>query len=190
MTDDLIQLAYLDAGKIRLRPQWVDLIEVLEDAITSASAPLREKGLTVHLQLEDDAPPVCADREALEQVIGQLLTNAYLASPPGTEIFISARSRMQQRQVNGGVESAPVLEVKFEDRGGGIAPEDLARVFARRYKAENPLIQGLGDTGVGLAIARALIEAHEGEIWVESEAGSGAAFHFVLPAEAEQVVEP
>jgi signal transduction histidine kinase len=190
MTDDLIQLAYLDAGKIRLRPQWVDLIEVLEDAITSASAPLREKGLTVHLQLEDDAPPVCADREALEQVIGQLLTNAYLASPPGTEIFISARSRMQQRQVNGGMESAPVLEVKFEDRGGGIAPEDLARVFARRYKAENPLIQGLGDTGVGLAIARALIEAHEGEIWVESEAGSGAAFHFVLPAEAEQVVEP
>lgn len=190
MMEDLIELSYLDAGKVSLKPEAIDLIEVIEDAITNAAAPLREKGLTVHLQLDDDAPLVCADREAMTKIIGQLLTNAYLASPPGTEISVSARRETLTRQVGGVSQSYDVLHISFEDRGGGIALEDQARVFARKYKAENPLIQGLGDTGVGMAIAKALIEAQSGEIWVDSQPGSGASFNFVLPAEIDIVLEP
>ncbi|MBE2181889.1 MAG: hypothetical protein IAE89_00560 [Anaerolineae bacterium] len=190
MMEDLIELSYLDAGKVSLKPEAIDLIEVLEDAITNASAPLREKGLTVHLQLDDDAPLVCADREAMTKIIGQLLTNAYLASPPGTEIFVSARRETLSRQVSGVTQSYDVLHISFEDRGGGITLEDQPRVFARKYKAENPLIQGLGDTGVGMAIAKALIEAQNGEIWVDSQPGAGASFNFVLPAEIDTVLEP
>ncbi len=78
-----------------------------------------------------------------------------------------------------------MMFVSIEDRGGGIASEDQARVFARKYKAENPLIQGLGDTGVGLAIAKALVEAHGGEIWLETQPGVGSAFNFTLPLEAD-----
>jgi signal transduction histidine kinase len=189
MMDDLIQLSYLDAGKFRLKPQLVNAVEVLEDAISNASAPLREKGLTVNLELDDDAPVVCADRDALLQVIGQLLTNAYLASPTGTQLHVRAKRHMMNRQVGGQVESYPVLLISFEDAGGGIALEDQSRVFARKYKAENPLIQGLGDTGVGLAIAKSLVEAHDGEIWVESKPGRGASFNFILPAEPEQALE-
>lgn len=189
MMDDLIQLSYLDAGKFRLKPQLINAIEVLEDAISNASAPLREKGLTVNLELDDDAPIVCADRDALLQVIGQLLTNAYLASPSGTQLNVRAKRHMMNRQVGGQVESYPVLLISFEDAGGGIALEDQSRVFARKYKAENPLIQGLGDTGVGLAIAKSLVEAHDGEIWVESKPGRGASFNFILPAEPEQALE-
>jgi histidine kinase len=67
------------------------------------------------------------------------------------------------------------------DTGGGIAPEDQRRVFQRLYRADNPLIAGLGDTGVGLSIAKSLVEAQGGRIWVESEMGAGSTFSFVLP---------
>ena len=182
MLDDLIRISFLDAGEFKLMPESVDVIELIEDAITGATNQLREKGLTVHMSLDDDAPPVRADRDAISQIIGQLLTNAYLASPPRSEIFISARTA---RRALGSADHQPVdcLYVSVEDRGGGIAIEDQPRVFARKYKAENPLIQGLGDTGVGLAIAKALVEAHGGEIWMETQANVGSRFNVALPLE-------
>lgn len=181
MLEDLTRISSLDAGRFVLVPQRVDVVSVIEDAITEASISLREKGLTLHLDLEDEMPPARADQEAVTQIIGQLLTNAYLASPPGGEVFIAARR--DSRHSRGSTPDR--VFVSIEDRGGGIAPEDQSRVFARKYKAENPLIQGLGDTGVGLAIARALVEAHGGEIWLESRSGIGSAFNFTLPLELE-----
>ena len=185
MMEDLTRITTLDAGRFTLVPERVDVVSVIEDAITAASTTLREKGLTVHLNLEDGMPPARADHDALSQIIGQLLTNAYLASPPGSEMFVTARR--DSRRTRAGV--ADRVLVSIEDRGGGIAPEDQSRVFARKYKAENPLIQGLGDTGVGLAIARALIEAHGGEIWLESRTGIGSTFSFTLPLELHPEVE-
>jgi signal transduction histidine kinase len=71
------------------------------------------------------------------------------------------------------------------DTGGGIAPEDQRRVFQRLYRADNPLIAGLGETGVGMSIAKALVEAHGGRIWVESEMGVGSTISFLLPVASE-----
>jgi len=186
MLNDLIQLALLDAGRYKLKPEQVDVIELIEDAITRASNQLREKDLTVHLQLDDEAPLISADRGAIDQIIGQLLTNAYLVSPAGSELYISARAEMLSRAGAGPV---PCLKLSVGDRGGGIGPEDQPYVFARKYKAENPLIQGLGDTGVGLAIAKALVEAHDGEIWLETETGVGTVFHVALPVQLTPEVE-
>jgi signal transduction histidine kinase len=67
------------------------------------------------------------------------------------------------------------------DRGGGIAPEDRQRAFNRMYRADHPLVQGLGETGIGLSISRTLVEAQGGRIWVDSEMGVGSTFTFVLP---------
>ncbi|MFQ3567366.1 MAG: ATP-binding protein [Aggregatilineales bacterium] len=186
MLDDLIQLALLDAGRYKLNPEQVDVVELIEDAITRASNQLREKDLTVHLHLDDEAPLILADRGAIDQIIGQLLTNAYLVSPAGSELYISARAEMLSRA---GAEPVPCLKLSVGDRGGGIGPEDQPHVFARKYKAENPLIQGLGDTGVGLAIAKALVEAHDGEIWLETETGVGTIFHVALPVQLTPEVE-
>jgi signal transduction histidine kinase len=72
------------------------------------------------------------------------------------------------------------------DTGGGIAAEDLPRVFRRFYRADNPLIEGLGETGVGLSIAKALVEANGGRIWVESEQGAGTTFSFIMPIASEE----
>lgn len=179
MLEDLTRISFLDAGRFSLTPEPLDVVELIEDAITGASNQLREKGLTVHLNLDDGIPPLRADRDAISQIVGQLLTNAYLVSPPGTGIYVTA----QRRPARNGRYGAENVFVSIEDRGGGIGDEDQVRVFARKYKAENPLIQGLGDTGVGLAIAKALVEVHGGEIWLETRPGIGSIFSFTLPLE-------
>jgi signal transduction histidine kinase len=73
------------------------------------------------------------------------------------------------------------ISIQVSDNGGGISSEDIPRVFARRYRAEHSLIQGVGDTGVGLSIAKALVEAQNGRIWVETEAGVGSTFSVLMP---------
>jgi C4-dicarboxylate-specific signal transduction histidine kinase len=189
MLDDLIRISILDAGRFTLSRSPIDMIELIEDAITSASPQLREKGLSIHLSLEEDAPPVSADRDAMGQVIGQLLTNAYLVSPAGSDVYVSARHVAEGQEVYGHTPRAESLLISVEDSGGGIAPEDIPRVFARKYKAENPLVQGLGDTGVGLAIAKALVEAHDGEVWLDTREGVGSVFSFTIPIAAVAELE-
>jgi signal transduction histidine kinase len=190
MLDDLIRITFLDAGQFSLFPDKIDVVELIEDALTGATNQLREKNLSVNLNLDDDLPMVRADRDAMSNIIGQLLTNAYLASPPRSEIRVTAMLRRADGATNGG---RHFLEdrvyVAVEDRGGGIAAEDEPRVFARKYRAENPLIQGLGDTGVGLAIAKALIEAHGGDIWLETQPRVGSIFIFTLPLEPTPEME-
>lgn len=182
MIDDLVQVTEMDMGQFRLAPKLVDMISIIEDAITTAANQLREKGLSISLNIDDDLPSVPADEDALEQIIGQLLTNAYLVSPPNSEITIAAHRRSIKLSQNGRPEEmTDCVFVSVEDRGGGILPEDIPRVFARKYKAENPLISGLGDTGVGLSIAKALVEAHNGRLWVETRPGLGSVFNFALP---------
>jgi signal transduction histidine kinase len=190
MLDDLVQITQLDTGQFELEPEHVDVVAMIEDAITSASTQFREKGLTVQLDLDDEVPAVPADRDAIGQIIGQLLTNAYLVSPPDSEIYISAlRKPFALDRGEHDAEQIDSLYVAVEDRGGGIAPEDEARVFSRKYKAENPLIQGLGDTGVGLSIAKALAEAHGGKLWLETRDNLGSRFVFVLPIMAMSELE-
>lgn len=179
MLNDLIRITELDAGTIALEPVSVNISSVIEDAITKAAVQFREKNLSVDLDFDTDIPLVRVDRDAIEQVIEQLLLNAYLVTPAESAISISISRR--GHPLNSDNESVPCLYVAIKDRGGGIRPEDEARVFARKYKAVNPLISGLGDTGVGLAIAKALIEAQGGKLWMETQQGVGSSFVFVLP---------
>ena len=183
MLEDLARITALDTGQFVLLAEPVDVVGLIEDAITNSASQFREKGLTVNLNLNDDLPLVPADQDAMSQIVGQLLTNAYLASPANTEIAITARRQPFNNVTNGAKETNDGFFVSIEDRGGGIPLEDQARVFSRKYKADNPLIQGLGDTGVGLAIAKALVEAHGGRLWLETQEGVGSVFNFVLPLE-------
>jgi signal transduction histidine kinase len=80
--------------------------------------------------------------------------------------------------------------VQVSDSGGGIPPSDLPRVFSRLYRADNPLIQGVGDTGVGLSMVKALVEAHGGRVWVDSVMGIGSTFSVLLPITDRLELEP
>lgn len=182
MLEDLTRMTALDSDRLILMSASVDVINLIEDAISNSTYEFREKNLAVNLDLDDTLPTIRADRDAITQIIKQLLTNAYLAAPPNSQLSITAHRQEVQLSNNGNLsEPTDCVLISVEDRGGGIAQEELARVFARKYKAENPLIDGLGDTGVGLSIAKTLVEAHGGGLWVETRPGIGSIFYFALP---------
>jgi len=178
MLNDLIGVTAIDAGQLEIHLSVVDMGEIIEDTIIGARAQLEEKEITLELNLPERMPPVEADSDCAHQVMANLLGNATKCSPVGSTIEISATVYDQQA---GNPEETRYLRVSIQDSGGGIAPEDQERVFDRFYRADNPLINGLGETGVGLAIVKSLVEAHGGRVWVESEMGTGSVFSFLLP---------
>jgi len=178
LLNDLIKATDLDAGRIDLLPESVDLGDVVEDVLDSFSVRLKEKKLDVHADVDQDLPPVYVDRENLHQVVLNLISNAVLASKPGTEIEVSAHVEGRPDELDG---LPGYVLFSVTDTGGGIAPEYQRYVFQRFYQAKNPLIEGMGETGVGLSVAKALVEANGGRIWVESEMDVGSTFSFILP---------
>jgi len=178
LLNDLIKATDVDAGQIKISPGPVGVKDAIEEALDVLSARLDEKDLEVKLDLPSELPPVHADFDSLQQIVVNLLSNAALASEPGTQIQV--RTRVEERPDD--LEARPAyLVVSVTDTGGGIAPEDQRRVFHRFYRADTPLIPGVGDTGVGLSMAKALVEANDGRIWVESDMGVGSTFSFMLP---------
>ncbi len=181
LVDDLIQTTNLETGKMEFKPQPIDLNLIIDNAMAYTSTQIREKNITLRLDLTSTAPRIQTDRDALQQILIHLLQNATSATQ--TEGNITLRVQMEDK------DDKHFLSIQVTDNGGGIASEDIPRVFARRYRAEHSLIQGVGDTGVGLSIAKALIEAQNGRIWVETEAGVGSTFSVLMPVLIDLPVE-
>lgn len=174
LLDDLFQIVSIDGNQLELKPETVDLGSVIDDAILAASPQLRDRHIVLRVDLPDPLPQLQADRDALGQVFIHLLKNAGDASPQEGEIFIRANTHTTD-------DHQEFVLIQVADQGGGIPTEDLPRVFSRLYRADNPLIEGLGDTGVGLSIAKTLVEAHNGRIWVDTETGKGSTFSVLIP---------
>jgi signal transduction histidine kinase len=181
LVDDLIQITTLDTGKMQFKAESIDLNLIIDNAMAYTGTQIREKNITLRLDIPEAAPRVQTDRDALQQIFIHLLQNATAVTQ--AEGIITLRVQLQSEAVE------HFLSIQVTDTGGGIASEDIPRVFTRRYRAEHSLIQGLGDTGVGLSIAKSLTEAQGGRIWVETEAGTGSTFSVILPVllEAEVV---
>ena len=107
------------------------------------------------------------------------LQNAGAASPMEGSVGLKVMTSID--------EGRPYVMIQVTDSGGGIPEDDMPRVFTRLFRADNVLIQGVGDTGVGLSIAKTLTEAQNGRIWVESQAGAGATFSVLIPAVPDTV---
>jgi len=183
MLNDLIGVSTIDAGQLKLQIERLDMAEVIEDTIIRARAQLEEKEIILDVDVHENLPLVKADADYAHQIMINLLSNACKCSPVGGRIGIGAKA-YEKREF--GELATGYLLVSITDSGGGVAPEDQSRVFDRFYQAERPLIAGLGETGVGLSIVKALVDAHGGRIWVESEMGVGSTFNYILPiAEGE-----
>ena len=178
--DDLIEITSIDMGQLEIQPEAVDMVNIVEEAIMNTAGQFRERGITVDISLDDDLPDIHADPDALNQVMMNLLSNACQASTHGSTVIVSANLQETSDTSLGG---ANYIMVSVADRGGGIPEDERRRVFTRLYRADNPLIEGLGETGVGLSVAKTLVEVHGGRIWVESEKGVGSTFSFLLPVE-------
>jgi signal transduction histidine kinase len=177
LVDDLVQVASSEHRKLELVPEPVDLKAIIDHALAYTSAQVREKNLALRLDLPDQFPPLYADRDALQQIVIHLLQNAAGATPADGTV----RLNVATVQDNG--EQFVLLQVT--DTGGGIPEEDIPRVFSRLYRADNAMIQGVGDTGVGLSIAKTLVEAHGGRIWVDTRLGETTTFSVLIPLTSE-----
>jgi signal transduction histidine kinase len=166
LVDDLQALAQAEAGQLQLARQPTDLVDLLEGVVASFDLQARSQGQSLSLDLASDLPPVQADPQRVRQIVANLVSNALRHAPDSGRVAVSAAGQADQ------------VEISVVDNGPGIAPEDMAQVFDRFWRGHR---SRAGSTGLGLNIARELVRAHGGRIWVESEPGEGATFRFTLP---------
>jgi hypothetical protein len=133
------------------------------------------------MEVEKDLPSVYGDREKVEQILTNLIGNAIKFTPEGGKIVVSAK-------VWDGVKNT--IAVSIKDTGVGIPEDQVEKVFEKFHQVESPLHHSASGTGLGLAITKGLVEAHQGQIWVESELGKGTTFTFTLPLSKREKREP
>jgi PAS domain S-box-containing protein len=167
LINNILDLSKIEAGQIQLRVEKVDLAKVVERSLRSMDTLAAQAGIILKPSFQSGLPPVEADKDRMEQVITNLVSNAIKFSPAKGEIEIrlTADNRWVQCSVS--------------DQGCGIAEKDLSRIFGKFQQAGLPQ-RGAG-TGLGLAITHALVTEHKGKIWVDSQVGKGSSFVFCLP---------
>jgi signal transduction histidine kinase len=193
LVEDLRTLAHAEAGQLELDRQPVYLAEVVADLFDGLRSQAEAKGVILDADVPHDLPPVDADPQRLRQVLLNLLSNALRHTPPGGHVSVqcsvfSVQSSVISNQLNGELTTDHCLLttdhcllITVRDTGPGIPPEDLPHIFDRFYRGDKSRSRQTGGMGLGLTIAKQLVEAHGGCIWAESTPGQGAAFHVVLP---------
>ena len=181
LVEDLVQVTTLDSGTIELIPETIDLNDLIQEATTQIGSQIQAKDIDLKRDIPQDLPQIHADRDALQQALIHLLQNAAAVTPEGGQVSLLVR-------VESADDKQDYVLMQVADQGGGIPPEDLPRVFSRLYRADNVLIQGIGDTGVGLSIVKQLIEAHGGRVWVDTDLGQGSIFSVLIPVEDDSIL--
>jgi signal transduction histidine kinase len=169
LVGQLLDLSRMETGNFSIQPLPTTPHKIVEAALPQLSLITSKHQL--HIDLPEALPPVEADTQRIAQVLNNLVGNAAKFSPPGTTIYVevSARDRGVQFDVT--------------DQGVGIAPEDRVRIFEAFRQGQHQPGEITKGAGLGLAIARGLVEAHRGRIWIQERAGPGTTFSFLLPAQ-------
>jgi len=171
LIDDLFELAQLDAGNLAFDPQLSPISDLISDTLGSFAARAQSKGVEVSGSVSPEVELVWMAPDKINRVLNNLLENAIRHTPQGGQVLIEVENQQE------------AVIVSVADNGEGIASKDLPRVFDRFYRIEvsrNRDRYEKGGAGLGLAIAKGLVEAHGGRIWAESEIGSGTRMRFSL----------
>ncbi len=172
LIDDLFELAQLDAGRVKLDKEAASLRDLISDTLESMHAQAERGSVTLTGQVDDGVDVVIMAPDKIQRVLDNLIGNALHHTPPGGSVSVQAKPTMDG------------IRVEISDTGEGISPEDLPHVFESFYRGEKSRArdeQGTRGAGLGLAIAKGLVEAHGGRIWTRSDPGHGATFAFTLP---------
>jgi signal transduction histidine kinase len=169
MVDAMLTIQGLDAGTTFLRLTSVDVVDIIQK-LSNDFRPMADlEGHVIEVDVPEELPPVQGDTDKIGLVLSNLLSNAIKFTPGRGRIKVSAEDRGKD------------ILIKVSDNGVGIAVEDRKKVFDRFYQARAEHIAGHGGIGIGLTIAKHLVELHGGQIWVDSEVGRGSTFFFTLP---------
>lgn len=169
---DLRDLALAEAGQLRLEQKPVSLGDVISQVREGLEIQAREKDVTLKSEVDENLPQVQADEQRITQVLFNLMSNALRHTPAGGTVAVSAELRDDR------------VLISVRDTGTGIPPEDLPHVFERFYRADRSRARSTGGSGLGLTIAKQIVEAHGGQIWAQSWLGAGSTFAFSLPLSA------
>jgi two-component system phosphate regulon sensor histidine kinase PhoR len=177
IVDRLLAVARLDSGDLQVQVSPTDVGSIVSEVVSAAKQSLVLDGHEFVLDLPPEPLAVDADREKLRQIVMDLVENAVKYSPEGGTVRVSARRRDD------------MVEVSVEDEGIGIPQSEQGRIFAKFYRAESGRRDlASGGTGLGLFIAKELLAAMRGRIWVRSREGEGSSFVFSLPLSGHPVL--
>src|SRR6185503_11671527 len=169
LIDDLFQMAQLDAGGFPLHRAEASLGDLISDTLESFSEIAKQGEIMLEGNVDSDVDPVLMDTQAIGRVLNNLIGNALRHTPNQGHVSVWVRR------------TTPGVEVTISDTGEGIRAEDLPHIFERFYRSEKSRNRGTGGAGLGLAIARGIVQAHGGDIKVESQVGKGTQFTFHIP---------
>lgn len=169
LVDELHDLSLAEAGELGLIRLPEDIFRLINQEISAVRATAMANGVSLIVELPENLPLVNIDFQRVAQVLRNLLDNAIAHTPAGGSITVSAR------------EQRPYIAVCVTDTGEGIPAEDIPLVFERFYRVDKSRARATGGSGLGLTIARRLIEAHGGRVEAQSETGKGASFTFTIP---------
>jgi signal transduction histidine kinase len=197
VVEDMLDASVIDTNALSLRIEKVSLSHVVNLVVTQNARYFKERNLTVHIGDLTNLPQVEMDLRRLHQILFHLLNNAIKYTPDGGQVFIEGRILPNTRPLGRNpIGEARFVEITFRDTGIGIAPEDRERIFEKFYRVGKSTLHSSGKVkfkgagpGLGLPIARGLVEAHGGRLWVESPGHDevncpGSTFHLLLPIRA------
>jgi len=165
----MMDIARIDAGTLKLKKEPTSIRDLTDDVVEEIQILADEKGHRILVKIPGEFPAVNCDGERVKQVLHNLVDNAIKFIPKNGEITIGAKDERDK------------VTIIVSDNGIGIPKEEQEKIFDRFYESGSYLKHKTGSTGLGLAIAKGIVEAHGGKIWVESEVGKGSTFYFTLP---------
>jgi len=169
LTDDLLKLARIEAGKLEVQYQPVSVAELVEGCAATTLFKASRRNIALNLSYPPELPAIRGDAGLLREVLQNLLDNAVQYTSPGGRVDLSAATRDHEAVIT------------VADTGIGIPLADQERIFERFYRVDAARSREVGGTGLGLSIAKHIVEAHGGRLWVESTVGAGSQFHFSIP---------
>lgn len=173
LVNELLDLARMEAGHIVLSKADVNLPYVIERISKKFAGVFKERQISLHTVLPERSAIISLDEDKIEQVFTNLLDNAIRHTPEGGSVTIKVEELI-----------AKGFHISIQDTGSGIPEEDIPFIFERFYKADKARTRGMSGTGLGLAIVKNIVDAHGGNIGVESEVGKGTTFSIFLPNQA------
>jgi signal transduction histidine kinase len=183
--NDLLDITKIETGSVELDMRPLHMAESLSTVLRELQPKIQERSQELSVGIPPGLPLVRADAMRFNQILMNVLSNAVKYTPRGGKITVAASEVSAEavpEALREGLKAGRYVQIDVTDTGVGIAEDELERIFERFYRTENPLKVEAGGTGLGLALVRPLVKLFGGRIWVQSRAGEGSTFSFVVPA--------
>jgi signal transduction histidine kinase len=177
LISDLLDLSKIEAAQYSIRPKSDDISVLIKNTVSSLKPIFQHKKLHLDVQIPDDLASVYMDAPKINQVLTNLLSNAIKFTPSGGKIQIKVIQNVSKTGSSG----SGFIQVDISDTGIGLAPEEMDKIFGKFYQVDHSATREYDGTGLGLPIAKEIVELHGGKIWVRNRKEKGSTFSFTLP---------